>query len=460
VIGEKGMDKIEQKIIDIIEANAEKLIKFGDDIWRHAELGFEEYRTSEQFSSQLEELGLSCQRNLAITGVKSYLKDPVKEDEVRIALMGELDALPFANHEDANPETGAAHCCGHNAQLTGVLGAAMALCDPEIREALGGNVVFFAVPSEEASTEHKVKLRSEGKIKYLGGKCEFIRLGIMDDIDMTVGHHINIGLANDAHTISNSPSMGFVEKYITYTGIQQHPGMAHYGIDAQNAALLAMHAIDMQRESINRFRDGNRHILHGYILKGGTASNIISNHVELDYNMRSKTIKAVRDIAYRVDRALKGAAMATGAGLEIITEPGYLPVCPVKDASVIEDVFRLIDPEEKYEIVRPEPGQVSGTSDYGDLSSIMPVLQFMTGGNKGACHTIDFNVADPHEYYVTPAKCFALIAYRLLKDNAALAKKMIAENKPLLTKESYLELLESLSAREVVPMSPMPEELL
>ena len=185
------MDRIEKKILDIIDRNAEKIIAFGDDIWHHAELGFAEFRTSQKFAEHLESLSLSCERELAVTGVKSYLKEK-KDGEIRVALMGEMDALPISDHVDANPETGAAHCCGHDAQLTGVMGASFALADPEVQAALGGNIVFFGVPSEEGSTlAIKEPLMAAGKIHSGGGKCEFIRNGVMDDIDITVGHHIH-----------------------------------------------------------------------------------------------------------------------------------------------------------------------------------------------------------------------------------------------------------------------------
>ena len=92
--------------------------------------------------------------------------------------MGEMDALPIPSHVDANPETGASHCCGHNAQLTAIMGAALALTDPEVKAALGGNVTFFAVPAEEfVELELKDKMREDGVIRYGGGKCELIRIG-------------------------------------------------------------------------------------------------------------------------------------------------------------------------------------------------------------------------------------------------------------------------------------------
>lgn len=450
------MDRIEQKIIDIIERNAEKIISFGNDIWHHAELGFEEFRTSGKFCEVMNELGLTCEKEIAITGVKSFLKEK-KDDEIRVALMGEMDALPFDKHVDANPETGAAHCCGHNAQLTGVIGAALALTDPEVKEALGGNIAFIAVPAEECGSdpEYQRELLDKGKIRYLGGKCEFIRLGAMDDIDITLGHHI-MGDGME-YGVGNSRSMGFIDKHITYTGVTGHPGFAYKTVDALAAANLAMHAVDVQREGINHFEIWNKHILHGFIRNGGSASNIVTDKVEMEYNMRGMTTDSMLDIAYRVDRALKGAAIATGAGLEVKTVPGYMPTCPIKDPSVITEVFEDIDTENKHKVVQWTPDTDAGTSDFGDLSCIMPVLQFYTGGQSGDEHTLDFRVEDQREYYLTPAKCFALAAYKLLKNNAERARKILEENEPIMTKETYCEFMDSLFKTEKIELTPAPD---
>lgn len=107
------MDKIEQKICDIIDAHRDELIAFGEDLWTHAELGFQEFRTAEKFAEKMKGLGLRTQEGLAVTGVKSYLKDDAHGPTV--CLMGEFDGLPIPTHAYANPETGAAHCCGHHA---------------------------------------------------------------------------------------------------------------------------------------------------------------------------------------------------------------------------------------------------------------------------------------------------------------------------------------------------------
>lgn len=94
----------------------------------------------------------------------------------------------------------------------------MALCDPEVKEALDGNVVFMGVPNEEGSTavELKSKLIEEGKVRYIGGKQEFVRLGVMDDIDLTVGHHVlgDPSVDPKSYVAVNGTSMGHMDKAI------------------------------------------------------------------------------------------------------------------------------------------------------------------------------------------------------------------------------------------------------
>ena len=160
------LDKTEQKIVDIIDAHRNEIIAFAKDIYTHAELGYKEYRTAEKFASFMKNLGLETKEGLAVTGVKAYLNEEEKTN-VSLALIGELDALRIPEHKYANPETQGAHCCGHHAQLAGVIGAALALTHADVKKELDGQVVFFAVPAEEyGEIEFKNSLTAQGKIKY------------------------------------------------------------------------------------------------------------------------------------------------------------------------------------------------------------------------------------------------------------------------------------------------------
>ena len=82
-----------------------------------------------------------------------------------------------------------------------------------------------------------------------------------------------------------------------------------------------------------------------------------------------------------------------------------------------------------------EPGmQNIASTDVGDLSQVMPVVNFTHGGTAGALHSADFAVTD-----VDKAKMMALTAYHLLKDGAVLARRTMDGFTPVFTRESYIE---------------------
>ena len=125
----------------------------------------------------------------AITGVIAPFKG--KESKLKVALMGELDAVVCPGHRCADPVTGAAHSCGHNCMIAALSGVAYALKDTGIMEELSGDIVLMAVPAEEyVEIEYRNELKKAGKIWFLGGKQEFIYEGVFDDLfqEYTVSH--------------------------------------------------------------------------------------------------------------------------------------------------------------------------------------------------------------------------------------------------------------------------------
>ena len=138
---------LKNNVCKAIDRNAERIIGLGERIRRQPELGFKEFKTARLAEETLSELGLKPRSGLALTGVRAEAAGV--KDGPTFALLGELDGLVVAGHPIADPETGAAHACGHNAQMAGLLGAAMGLCEARAFEHLAGRVVFFAVPAEE-----------------------------------------------------------------------------------------------------------------------------------------------------------------------------------------------------------------------------------------------------------------------------------------------------------------------
>src|SRR5258705_1934508 len=179
---------LKQSICAAIDRNAERIIPLGERIRRHPELGFKEFKTARLAEETFSELRLKPRGGLALTGLRAEAAG-AKHGRT-CALLGELDGLVVAGHPIADPDTGAAHACGHNAQMAGLLGAAMGLLEARAFEHLAGRVVFFAVPAEEyGDVEWRVQQARAGRIEFLGGKAELLRLGHLDDVDLAMMIH-------------------------------------------------------------------------------------------------------------------------------------------------------------------------------------------------------------------------------------------------------------------------------
>lgn len=428
------MDKIEDKIIKLIDNNRDEIIAFARDIYNHPELGYKEKRTSQKVYEILKEKSEEIESGLAITGIKSYLKKKQK-DELNIALIGELDAVVSPNNKFSNKKTGACHACGHHAQLAGIIGAAIALADEEIKNSLDGNVTFFAVPSEEyGEVEYKLSLKEKNLIKYGGGKSELIRIGAFNDVDISIVHHTEPNGADI--TIGDSTSNGFVSKVIKYKGKASHAAATPYlGINVLNASSVGLNAIAYQRET---FKDEDSVRVHSIITKGGGLVNVIPDKVVVESLVRANKVEAIQDASKKVDRAFKSGALAVGGEIEIVTVPGYLPVIPLKPLKSMIDIANEILPNGKIEEIE-EGKHSAGSSDVGDLTHIMPVLKFSTGGAKGVLHSADFEVVNEEIAYIATAKMMALTAYSLLKNKSKQGKEIKKNFNQKFSIEEYKE---------------------
>ena len=423
--------ELKQQVFDVIDAHREELIGIGHTIMQNPELGFKEFATSQLVKDTFAKIGLNYQDGMAITGVKA--KAEGKNHVRNVAILGELDSVLCFDHPYANKETGAAHACGHNAQITTMLGAAMGLVYSGAINELDGDVSFIAVPAEEfVEMEFRNNLRKEGKIYFLAGKNEMIKAGAFDDVDMAMMCHA--GATPDPNTSVWAGANGFMGKLINFKGKNAHAGGApHLGINALNAATLAISAINAQRET---FQDQDRVRVHPIITKGGDLVNIIPSDVRIETHVRAANIPAFQDASKKVNRAVQGAAYAMGAEVEIIEVPGHLPLQNNADLCKVIDQNTL--PFAKQENILYMPG-MGGTTDMGDVSSIMPAAHMTYGGYQGGAHQADFFVSDDEAAYITPAKIMAATVIDLLSDGAAKADEICNNYKAPLKKEEYME---------------------
>lgn len=433
------MDKqiLKDKVLDIIDKKSEEIISIGEEIFKNPELGFKEQKTSSLVKEVFEGLSLPYEQDLAMTGIKAEARG--RSHNLKVAIMGELDAVVCPLHPYSDKNTGAAHACGHNAQIASMLGAAMGLIYSGVMEKLDGDVSFIAVPAEEfVELEFRERLRREGKIKFFSGKQEFIRIGAFDDIDMAMLVHSHAGV-KERKAFINGGATGFIGKTVKYKGKEAHAGGApHEGVNALNAAILGLMAVHAQRET---FKDEDQIRVHPIITKGGDLVNIIPADVRLETYVRGKTIEAVVNANNKVNRALKAGAYAIGAEVELNEIPGYLPLKQdeIMGKLFAKNISEFVDDKNiMFDI------DTTGSTDVGDLSAIMPVIQPETGGFAGGAHSSEFKAVDKEMAYIIPAKVMAMTTIDLLFDGAKLGRKVKESFTPKFTKESYISFWDKL----------------
>ena len=425
----ESLQALKREVCAAIDRRGEELVRIADDIYHHPELGFKETRTAAIVAGFFERLGLPHREGLALTGVKARLQGGRQGPSV--AVLGELDSLAVAGHPAADPLTGAAHACGHNAQIAMLLGTAAGLVDAGAAPHLAGDAVFFAVPAEEyVEVEFREGLAQEGQIEFLGGKPELIRLGEFDDVDLALMTHTSSNPEDGLLGISESNN-GCIVKLVRYTGKAAHAGGApHRGINALNAASLALQAINALRET---FREEDTIRVHPIITRGGDVVNVVPADVRLETFVRGRTVEAIEEANRKVDRALKAGALAVGAQVTIETIPGYLPLR--NDPAFTEVYLRSANAEAGPEHVK-RLGHRTGSTDMGDVTHIMPAIHPYTAGATGTGHGADYRISDPEAAILRPARAMAMTVLDLLAGGAA--GPVLDAFTPRFTRDEYL----------------------
>ncbi len=429
-----------------IDARRGWLIDIAKTILDHPEAGFQEVKTARYVSEKFDELGIAHETGIAMTGMKGYIRGG--KPGPTIAVIGELDSLRVPGHPHADPDTGAAHACGHHCQIGMMLGAAVGLKALEGQDALAGNVALIAVPAEEfIDVAYRWQLHQEGKLGLMAGKQEFIRLGAFDDVDMAMMVHTSSSSAEDAKFVVGGTSNGHVVKYVQFIGKSAHAGsVPHQGVNALQAAIVALNALNTQRETL-RNEDTIR--LHGILTSGGAAVNAVPADVRYEGRVRGRNAEVIADANMKMDRCLRAGALAMSAKVNIVTMPGYLPM--INNPPMMEafkgNAAQIVG---EHNITTHAASRNRGSStDMGDLSQVMPVVHPYTTAATGTGHGTDYIIEDYVQAVVNPAKAMAMTVIDLLAGNAEKAKAVLDSSPPAMSKTQYLELQDARLTEEL-----------
>lgn len=298
-----------------IEALAPQIVALSQDIHAHPEVGYQEFYAADAVAKLLQAHGIEVER--ASFGMETSLRAQIggeaatpstdtaganpdapaptagavvaadadrSEKQPTIAILCEYDALP-----------GVGHGCGHNVMCANSVGAFLALAELEKSHpgALGGQVILQTTPAEECDTAKEI----------------LAQRGMLEGVDAAIQTH------SYAYDLVDQAWLGVRRMRVVFHGVSAHaasaPFMGRNALDAVTVAQVGMGLLRQHMLPSDR--------MHAVVTDGGLVPNVVPERAEMSVIVRSLDAATLRDLVARVEDVFRGAALATGCGVEILT---------------------------------------------------------------------------------------------------------------------------------------------
>lgn len=333
-------NQMKREIADLADAHKEEFEAVSAHIFENPELAFHETEAQKTLCGLLEKHGFSVTRGAGSLDTAFIAEYDSGKPGPTFAFMAEYDALPALGH-----------ACGHNLIGTSAAGAGVVLKQVMEEHGIGGKLRVLGTPAEENGS----------------GKITMVEEGIFSDVDAALIMHPNdVSIADDI-------SFAAVNMTYTFTGKPAHSAACPWvGADAMTAVNLMYTAVDSQRVHM---KDYTR--VHGIVLEGGTAVNIITEKAVCQFNIRALDYEYMEQIVEIVNRCAKGAALC--AGVEVsIQQSGYAIKNVKNDKRLVSMVEKNMDLVGEHHIPR-DMTQGIGSTDVGNVTHAIPAAQFYIG---------------------------------------------------------------------------------
>jgi amidohydrolase len=262
-----------------IDGARDALVDLSHRIHAHPELGFEEERSAAWTAELLDAAGFRVERG--VCDLPTAFRARAGSGPLHVAICAEYDCLPDIGH-----------ACGHNVIAASAVGAGLALA--RIADEVGLTVTVLGTPAEENG----------------GGKILMLERGAFAGVHAAM-------MVHPAPMDGVEPALiAFQQFDVHYHGKAAHASaFPEQGINAADALTVAQTAIGLLRQHI---RPTDR--VHGIVLRGGEAPNVVPAHTSARYVVRASRIAELASVRQKVMRCFEAGALATGATLSLANE--------------------------------------------------------------------------------------------------------------------------------------------
>ena len=346
------VDRAKARACEVVDGIAGDLVAASHAIHACPELGYAEHFAADRLAGLLERHGLTVERGAY--GIETaFAARAGMDDAPHVAVCCEYDALP-----------GIGHACGHN--LIGAAGAGAGIALGALVNELGGRVTALGTPAEEMSG---------------GGKIRLLEAGAFDGVDVAMMVHPEAG------DVAYVPYLANDVLIVEMHGKAAHASSSPWaGINALDAIVAGYTAVAALRQHT---RDDEK--IHGIILDGGKADNIVPDYASARFRVRARSREHLAPLRERVLACFEGAARQNGARLEHTWLGGYLDM---RSNRAVAAAYRANGERlgRMFHDPKTIPASIAGSTDMGNVSYQLPAIHPVIGmcPLDVAGHTVEF----------------------------------------------------------------------
>lgn len=285
----------QQTAVDDVTQQADDLKDVNQSIWKYAEVGLQETKSSQLLIQKLKQAGFTVKSG--VSDMPTAFVASFGSGKPVIGILAEYDALPGLSqkpvaYREPLSEGGAGHACGHSGLGTAALGAALAIKQSMQKHHLKGTIRLYGTPAEETGL----------------GKVYMLLDGQFKDLDICLHWH-----PSSKTNVHLGSSKALVSVKFTFSGLPAHASVSpERGVSALDAVELMNTGVNFMREHVKE--DARMHYV---IIDGGGQPNVVPAKATVWYYVRANAHEDLeRNYQWVVDIA-KGAALMTRTKLKV-----------------------------------------------------------------------------------------------------------------------------------------------